>query len=337
MTMIPKIYLTSRLPADVMARLDRETDLAWNKEPRPATRAELLSGIEGRAGLLCNINDRIDAEILNSRSATRLKVVANFGVGFNNIDVSAATAGKIAVTNTPGVLTEATADMAFALLLAVARRLGEGERLVRSSAWTGWEPLQMLGADISGATLGIIGFGRIGRALAQRARGFGMRVIYWNRSPLETGEGTATGGTSVSMETLLSQADFISLHVAYHPATHHLIGEAELKLMKPTAYLINTSRGAVIDEAALVAALSNRNIAGAGLDVYEREPLLVPGLSKLDNVVLTPHLGSATLGTRARMGMIAVDNLLAACAGQRPPNCVNPELFEATVKGAGLR
>lgn len=325
--MKPRIYLTSRLPSEVMTRLQAETDLTWNSESRPATRAELLAGIAGRDGLLCNINDHIDAELLNSSSARDLKVVANFGVGYNNIDVSAATARKIAVTNTPGVLTDATADMALTLLLAVARRLGEGERLVRSGSWTGWEPLQMLGSDVSGATLGIIGFGRIGQAVARRAYGFGMKVVYWNRTRREGRDETQAGATALSFDALLRESDFISLHVAYNPATHHLIGEAQLRLMKPTAYLINTSRGSVIDEAALVAALKQRKIAGAGLDVFEREPALTPGLATLDSVVLAPHLGSATLGTRTKMGMIGVDNLLAACSGQRPPDCVNPEIF----------
>jgi glyoxylate reductase len=328
--MKPKIYLTGRLPPEVMTRLERETDLSWNKDPRSVTPSELLSGITGRQGLLCNINDRIDAELLNSSSARDLKVIANFGVGYNHIDVAAATTRKIAVTNTPGVLTDATADLTFALLLAVARRLGEGERLVRSGSWAGWEPLQMLGADVSGATLGIIGFGRIGRAVAKRARGFGMKIVYWNRTQLEAAEESQLGATFLGMEMLLSQSDFISLHVAYTPATHHLIGESQLNLMKSTAYLINTSRGPVIDEAALATALTQRRIGGAALDVYEREPALTPGLAKLDNVVLAPHLGSATFGTRTKMGMIAVDNLLAACAGQRPPNCVSHGIFVKT-------
>jgi glyoxylate reductase len=325
--MKPRVYVTSRLPPDVVTRLEHETVPAWNKESRPATRAELLAGLDGCIGLLCNINDRVDDELLNSTSASALKVIANFGVGYNHIDVTAASHRKIAVTNTPGVLTDATADMAFALLLAAARRLGEGERVVRAGSWTGWEPLQMLGADVSGATLGIVGFGRIGRAVAQRAQAFGMKIVYWNRTRLDPRQESETGAIHAPFETLLSQSDFISLHVAYGPATHHLIGKAQLGLMKPTAYLINTSRGAVIDEAALVSALANRKIAGAGLDVFEYEPKLTAGLAKLDNVVLAPHLGSATLGTRTKMGMIAVDNLLAAWAGKRPPDCVNPEVF----------
>ena len=320
------IYLTRRLPPAVMDRLARETDLVWNAENRAASKVEIIAGLRGRDALLCNIADSVDAEILSASPV--LKVVANFGVGFNNIDVATATTRKIPVTNTPGVLTEATADLAFTLLLAAARRLGEGERLVRARQWNGWEPMQLLGADLVGTSLGIIGFGRIGRAVARRARAFDLRVVYWNRTRLPAAEEAALGVTYAALEQLLRQADFISLHVAYGPQTHHLLGEAQFALMKSTAYVINTSRGAVVDEKALVRALQSRQIAGAGLDVYGNEPRLETGLYDLENVVLAPHLGSATIGTRTKMGMMALDNLLAACAGKRPPNCVNPEVFE---------
>src|ERR1017187_6330802 len=305
--MKPKVFLTRRMPPAVMERLERETDLAWHAEDRVATKTEIIAGLKGRDALFCNISDRVDVELLDS--CPGLKVVANFGVGFNNIDVATATARKIPVTNTPGVLTDATADIAFALLMNVARRIGEGERLVRANKWTGWQPLQLLGADIAGATLGIIGFGRIGRAVARRAKGFDMRVIYWNRTRLPASE--EAGAIYTSFDDVLRQSDFISLHVAYSSDTHHLLGEKQFALMKPTAFVINTSRGAVIDEAALVRALQTKRIAGAGLDVFEREPQLEPGLSELENVVLAPHLGSATIGTRTKMGMIAVDNLPA--------------------------
>jgi glyoxylate reductase len=319
--MKPKVFLTRQLPPAVMERLERETDLAWHREDRVATKAEVIAGMKGREALLCNILDRVDGALLDA--CPGLKVVANFGVGFNNIDVAAATARRIPVTNTPGVLTDATADMTFALLLAVARRLGEGERIVRANKWDGWQPLQLLAADVTGATLGIIGFGRIGQAVAQRAKAFGMRVIYWNRSDVR--ESFGFDATRVSFEDVLRQSDFVSLHVAYNPETHHLLSEPQFALMKPTAFVINTSRGAVINEAALVRALHTKRIAGAALDVFEREPQLAPGLADLENVVLAPHLGSATIGTRTKMGMIAVDNLLAVCAGRRPLNCVNPE------------
>jgi glyoxylate reductase len=321
--MKPKVFLTRRMPPAVMERLERETDLTWHSEDRAATKAEIIAGLKGRDALFCNILDRIDAELFDA--CPDLKVVANFGVGFNNIDVAAATARKIPVTNTPGVLTAATADIAFALLMNVARRIGEGERMVRAQKWTGWQPLQLLGVDLVGATLGIIGYGRIGRAVARRAQAFDMRVIYWNRTRLPASE--EAGATCASFDDVLRQSDFVSLHVAYNSETHHLLGEKQFTLMKPTAFVINTSRGAVIDEAALVRALQTKRIAGAGLDVFEREPQLEPGLCELENVVLAPHLGSATIGTRTKMGMIAVDNLLAVCAGQRPPNCVNLEVL----------
>jgi glyoxylate reductase len=321
--MKPRVFLTRQLPPAVMERLERETDLAWHREDRVATKAEVVAGMKGRQALLCTILDRIDAELLDA--CPGLKVVANFGVGFNNIDVAAATARKIPVTNTPGVLTDATADMTFALLLAVARRLGEGERIVRANKWEGWQPLQLLGSDVTGATLGIIGFGRIGQAVARRAKAFGMRVIYWNRSALP--ESPESDATRVSFEEALRQSDFVSSHVAYNSETHHLLDGPQFALMKPTAFMINTTRGAVINETALVRALQTKQIAGAALDVFEREPQLAPGLANLENVVLAPHLGSATIGTRTKMGMIAVDNLLAACEGRRPPNCVNPEVM----------
>jgi glyoxylate reductase len=321
--MKPKIFLTNRMPPAVMERLERETDLAWQPEDRAATRAEIVAGMKGREVLYCNILDRVDAELLDA--CPGLKVVANFGVGFNHIDVAAATARKIPVTNTPGVLTDATADIAFALLLNAARRIGEGERLVRAQKWKGWQPLQLLGADLAGATLGLVGYGRIGRAVARRAKGFDMRVIYWNRTRLPAPE--EAGAVYAELDDVLRQSDFVSLHVAYNSETHHLLGEKQFELMKPTAFVINTSRGAVINEAALVRALQTKRIAGAGLDVFEREPQIEPGLCELENVVLAPHLGSATVGTRTRMGMIVVDNLLAACAGRRPPNCVNPQVF----------
>jgi len=321
--MKPKVFLTRQLPPAVMERLERETDLAWHREDRVATKAEVIAGMKGREALLCNILDRVDGELLDASPG--LKVVANFGVGFNNIDVAAATARKIPVTNTPGVLTDATADMTFALLLAVARRLGEGERIVRANQWEGWQPLQLLAADVTGATLGVIGFGRIGQAVARRAKAFGMRVIYWNRSAVV--DSSESDATLVSFEEALRQADFVSLHVAYNSATHHLLDEPQFALMKSTAFVVNTARGAVINEEALVRALQTKRIAGAALDVFEREPQLAPGLADLENVVLAPHLGSATIGTRTKMGMIAVDNLLAICAGRRPPNCVNPEVL----------
>jgi glyoxylate reductase len=296
-----------------------------NSEDRFLSKAEIIAGIQDVDGLLCLLTDTIDDEILAANP--QLKVVANFAVGFNNIDVAAATRRRILVTNTPGVLTETTADMAFALLLSSARRLVEGDRFVRTRRWQGWGPLQFLGADVTGTTLGLIGLGRIGRAMVPRAKGFSMRVIYWNRTRLSPEEEASLGVSYRSMDDVLRESDFVSLHVALNADTRHLIGAAQLQLMKPTAYLINTARGPVIDERALVRALQDGTIAGAGLDVYEHEPLLEPELYELDNAVLPPHLGSATIGTRTRMGNMAARNCLAGCLGQRPPNLVNSEVW----------
>jgi len=322
----PKIFLTRELPPESMRILSEASELTFNQEDRVLSKQEIIRGVRDADGLLCLLTDSIDEEILEA--APNLKVVANFAVGFNNIDVAAATRRRIPVTNTPGVLTDSTADMAWALLMDAARRLSEGDRLVRTRQWTGWGPLQLLGADITGATLGIIGLGRIGQALARRARGFEMRVCYWNRTRLSEQEERELGVQYCSMDTLLGESDFLSLHVALNDETHHLIGASELGRMKPNAILINTARGPIVDEAALVEALKTGVIAAAGLDVYEREPILERELYDLENVVLAPHLGSATIGTRTKMGNMAVENCLLACQGQRPINLVNGEVYE---------
>ena len=324
--MKPRTLVTRLLPPPVMDRLRRETELALEPEDRVFAPAEIIAAAAACEALLPTVTETIDAAVI--AAAPRLRVIANFGVGFNHIDVAAATARRIAVTNTPGVLTEATADIAFGLLIAAARRLGEGERLVRSRAWTGWGPLQLLGHDVAGATLGLVGFGRIAQAMARRAHGFGMRVLYWSRARRSAADEEKLGVAYRDRDALLAESDFVSLHVAYTPDTHHWIDAAALARMKPTAVLINTSRGPVVDERALVEALRRGAIAAAGLDVFEREPRLEPGLHDLPNCVLLPHLGSATAGTRTRMGMIAADNLLAACRGERPPNCVNPAVLD---------
>ena len=271
------------------------------------------------------LTDQIDAEILDANP--NLKVVANYAVGFNNVDVAAATERKIPVTNTPGVLTDTTADMAFALLMAAGRRVAEGDRFVRTRGWTGWGPLQFLGGDITGATLGLVGMGRIAQAMVPRAQGFDMEVIYWNRTRLPAEQEAKLNVTYAPLESVLAQSDFVSVHVALNEETRHLIGEAQLALMKPTACIINTARGPVIDEKALVHALQSGVIASAGLDVYENEPLLEPELYELENAVVAPHLGSGTIGTRTKMGNMAAENCLAACRGQRPKNLVNPEIY----------
>jgi glyoxylate reductase len=322
----PKIFLTRELPPDTMSILRASSVLTINGQDRYLSKDEMMEGIQGVDGLLCLLTDTIDDEILAANPD--LKVVANFAVGFNNIDVAAATRRKILVTNTPGVLTDTTADMAWALLMGAARRIGEGDRFVRTRAWQGWGPLQFLGADVTGATLGLIGLGRIGRAMVPRAKGFEMDIVYWNRNRLSRKEEQSLGVSYREMDDLLRHSDFVSIHVALCEQTRHLIGPSQLSLMKPTACIINTARGPVIDEKALVKALKDGTIGSAALDVYENEPLIEPELYDLSNAVLAPHLGSGTIGTRTKMGNMAAENCLAACRGERPPNLVNPEIFD---------
>lgn len=324
--MRPKIFLTRQLPTETMEFLGRESELTFNPDDRVLSKDEIITGVAGVDGLLCLLTDVIDDDVLAANPG--LKVVANYAVGFNNIDVAAATARKIPVTNTPGVLTDSTADLTFALILATARRIVEGDRLMRTKSWTGWAPLQLLGGDVTGRTLGLIGMGRIGQAVARRAIGFDMNVLYWNRTRLPEIDEAKHGLTYAEIDAVLSQSDFVSMHVAMTDETHHLIGRDRLALMKSSATIINTARGPIIDEAALVDALSSGTIASAGLDVYEHEPRLHPGLSELDNVVILPHLGSATIGTRTQMGMMAANNCLMACRGEVPPNLVNPKALE---------
>jgi glyoxylate reductase len=291
------------------------------------TKAELIERLKSAPydGLYCMLTNAVDAEVLSV--APNLKVIANMAVGYNNIDVAEATRRHIPVTNTPGVLTDTTADFGWALIMSSARRVPEADRFLRAGRFHGWGPLMMVGHDIYGKTLGIVGFGRIGRAVAKRATGFDMQVLYHDKYPADSETERALNARSVSMDELLSTADFISLHTDYNPETHHLISTPQFAMMKPTAYLINTSRGPVVDEAALVDALTSGKIAGAGLDVYENEPSVNPGLLALENVVLTPHIASASLDTRNSMSLTAAENLLAGLRGEHPPNCVNPEVY----------
>ncbi|MCE5244108.1 MAG: D-glycerate dehydrogenase [Desulfobacteraceae bacterium] len=319
------VLITALLPDEVVSLIRQEHRVEMNGELRPMEREKLLRGLEGKDGLLCSITDRIDGELLDR--APGLKIIANYGVGFDHIDLEAVTRKGIPVTNTPGVLTDATADIAFALILATARRMVEGDRIARAGRFRFWSPLNFLGQQVSGKTLGIVGFGRIGRALAKRAAGFDMRVIYHSRTRLDLSEELKLNVDYASFEELLRAADFVSVHVPLTSQTRHLVGARELKLMKPSAYLVNTARGPVVDEAALVEALRNGTIRGAGLDVYENEPDLAPGLAELDNAVLLPHVGSATIETRTRMAHMAAENLLAGLRGEKPPNCLNWELL----------
>ena len=290
---------------------------------------ELRDRVRGFDAILCMLHDPIDATVLAAAEGCRL--FANMAVGFNNVDVAEASRRGILVTNTPGVLTEATADLTWALILAAPRRVAEGDRVMRAGRFPGWGPNYMLGGDVTGRTLGLVGPGRIATAVAERAVGFRMTLLYAGRR--ESPGLDALGARRVELDTLLEEADFVSLHVPLTPETTHLIDRRALGLMKPTAYLINTARGPVIDEAALVETLKAGRIAGAGLDVYEREPLMADGLAGCDNAVLLPHLGSATVDTRARMSRIAAENVIAFLEGRKPPNLVNPEAWiEATVR-----
>ncbi len=314
----PTLFITRLLPQPVMDAIPRHYQLIAEPVDGPSTAEQLRHGFAQADAVICTLNDRIDASLL--AHATKLKIIANYAVGYNNIDVSAAARRGITITNTPDVLTDATADLTWALLLALARRVVEADAWVRTGDWSGWTPTQLLGADVSGKILGIIGMGRIGQAVAQRASGFRMSVLYAGRHPIDRPTGVTWEWHP--LDVVLAKSDFLSLHVPLTDATRHLIGRRELALMKSTAYLINTSRGPVIDEAALAAALETRTIAGAGLDVYEQEPVIFPGLIPRPNVVLLPHLGSATDETRVQMGRICLDNIAAVLEGRPAPNRV---------------
>jgi len=320
------IFVTRALPGDFLSKFGSAYSVKVYPYDRNITKDELLTYVKDCSGLISMLSDPIDEDVL--AAGKNLKVVANYAVGFNNIDVAAATARGIAVVNTPDVLTEASADLAWALLLATSRRILEGDAMTRDGKFRGWAPELLLGMPVYGQTLGIIGAGRIGRAVARRAKGFGMRILYHNRSRLAAEVEEELGMTYVGLEELLTESDFITLHCPLTPETKRLIGAAELAKMKPTAVLINTARGPVVDEAALLKALRNKEIFGAGLDVYEREPLLTPGLADLPNVVLTPHIASADVRTRLAMVDMVVEDVIAVLEGHRPSNLVNPEVWE---------
>ncbi len=315
-----KVYVTRMISGEALDLLDKHFDVRVNPEDRVLNKEEMLEAVEDADGLLCLINDEIDREIISR--AGKLKIIANYGVGYDNIDVATATERGIIVTNTPGVLTDATADLAWALLFAVARRVVESDRFAREGRYRAWAPSLLLGMDVTGKTLGIIGAGRIGRAFARKSTGFNMKILYHSRNRDEELE-KELNARWTDKDTLLKNADFVSVHVPLKEDTYHMIGERELRMMKKTAVLINTSRGPVIDERALAEALKNGEIWGAGLDVYENEPEIDKGLIPLDNVVLLPHLGSATNATRYKMAMMAAENVVAVLNGGRPLNPVN--------------
>jgi len=325
MKTLAPILVTGNLPASVLDTLKREFQVECHAEDRPMSRSKLLHSIRDKVGLLSMITDDINGELLDH--APKLIMIANMAVGYNNIDLEAVTRRGILVSNTPGILTEATADLAFSLILGVARRIAEGDRMVREGRFRFWAPFHFLGRDVSGKTLGIIGMGRIGKAVVRRAKGFQMPILYFSRNPLEETEEEELNARYVPLNTLLGESDFVSLHIPLSSVTRHFISEKELALMKPTAFIINTSRGPVVDEKSLLCALENGIIAGAGIDVYENEPAITPGLEKLDQVLLLPHVGSATLETRTKMAAMAAGNLLAGLRGEAPPNLVNPEVL----------
>jgi glyoxylate reductase len=323
----PKVLATRPLFPAAQQILNASCEVDYWTRPERISKEELFRRIADKEGLVCLLTDKVDGELL--AAAPKLRIAANVAVGYDNISLVECTKRGVAATNTPGVLDETTADFAWTLLMAAARRLGEGEELARSGKWTGWDLDQLVGADVWGKTLGLVGFGRIGRAVARRASGFQMKVIYHDavRVPLDVERGFHAEYRDLS--ALLGEADFVSLHVPLLPETRGLFNAKTLSLMKPTSFLINTSRGPVVDEAALVQALEKKQIAGAALDVYEKEPLINPGL-KRPNVVLAPHIASASLETRTKMACMAAENVVSLLKGRRPPNILNPEVLKAS-------
>jgi len=324
--MKPRVYVTRILPKEAMDRINSYCDAKIWDGPLPPPREVLEENVANIDGLLSLLTDKIDAARMDK--APKLKVISNYAVGFDNIDIPAATKRGIIVGNTPGVLTETTADHAFALLMAAGRRIVEGDKEVRAGKWKTWGPMILLGQDIHGATLGIVGLGRIGAAVAQRAKGFGMKIMYYDVIRQEKVE-KELGIQYTDLDTLLSQSDFITIHTNLTKETHHLIGAKQFEIMKRTGILVNTSRGPIVDNMALYEALRNKKIAYAALDVTEPEPLPAEHpLLTLDNVIVVPHIASASVASRTKMGLMAADNLIAGLKGEMPPNPVNPEVLK---------
>jgi gluconate 2-dehydrogenase len=322
----PRILICRAIAPEVVARLEQHFDVSANPSDEVWSKAQLIDHLRDKDGLFATGGERVDDEVL--AACPRLRICANMAVGFNNFDLDAMTARGVIGTNAPGVLTETTADFGFALLMATARRVTEAERYLRAGQWKRWAYDNLLGADIHGSTLGILGMGRIGQALARRgALGFGMKVIYHNRSRLDEATELETRATYVGKDELLRSADHLVLVLPYSKQSHHAIGAAELSLMKPSATLVNIARGGIVDDAALAWALREKRIAAAGLDVFEGEPTVYPDLLSLPNVVLTPHIASATRPTRLAMANVAADNLIDFFAGGTPPNPVNPQVL----------
>ena len=322
--MRPTVFVTRKIPEQGIELLRKHCDVEVSPHDRVLSKQEIIDGMRGKDALLCLLTDKIDAELLDSNP--RLRVVSNYAVGVDNVDVKAATERHIPVCNTPGVLNESVADHAIALMLAISRRIVEADRFTRAGNYHGWAPMLLLGNDVFGKTIGVVGLGRIGRGVAERAaRGFNMKVLYYDIRRDAKFE-KDVGAKFSTLGEILKKADYISIHVPLLPQTRHLFGAKEFKKMKNSAYLINTSRGPVVDEQALVAALRDREIAGAALDVFENEPALSPGLAELDNVIVVPHIASATVETRGGMSLMAAENLLAVLEGKKPKSQVNPDV-----------
>ncbi|UCG29159.1 MAG: D-glycerate dehydrogenase [candidate division WOR-3 bacterium] len=322
----PRVLLTRALPAPGMMLLMDNFEMEINPNDDVMPRARLMESVVDKEGLACLLTDNIDSGII--KNAPHLRIIANYAVGFNNIDLSEARRRKIPVTNTPDVLTETTADLTVGLMLSIARRIVEGDRYVRSGGFTGWAPELLLGSDFHGKKLGIIGMGRIGRAVARRAHGFDMILLYYDARRLPLDVENEVGAEYRELKELLTESDYVSIHAPLNEYTQHLISVPELKIMKKTAYLINAARGPIVDEEALVTALKNRDIAGCALDVYENEPAVTPDLIKMPNAVLVPHLGSASVETRTKMALMVAHNLIAVLIDKKhPPNVVNPEIY----------
>lgn len=324
--MAPRIFVTQPIPDNALTRLREVAEVELNPDPlHIITKPELMAALRRNQHLFCLLHDRVDAEVING--SQNLKLIASMAIIPAGIDVVAASARRIPVTTIPPVVTEATADLHWALLLAVARRVVEADRALRSGLFPGGQSMRFVGSEVHGKTLGIVGLGAIGEAVARRAGGFGMRILYTKRRRLDEAREAALGAEYRSLDDLLRESDFVSINAALSPETVHLISHREFGLMRPSAYLVNTARGPIVDEKALVRALEEKRIAGAALDVYEHEPTVEPRLVNLPSVVLTPHLGSAALETRERMAAIVVENIVAVVEGRRPPNLFNPEIY----------
>lgn len=326
----PQIFVTRQIPQEGLEILKDYCQVEVSEYDGVIPRSLLLKRVKDTDGLLVLLTDKIDKEVI-SAAGKRLRVISNYAVGYNNIDIGEATKKGIMVTNTPGVLTETTADLAWALLMSIARRIVEGDKFVRAGKFRGWEPMLLLGTDIYEATLGLIGFGRIGQAMARRAKGFNLKVLYYDKNPVSPIIEKELGVSRAGFDEILRKSDFISIHVPLNEETFHLIGQKELSIMKKESYLINTARGPIVDEKALVKALKDGVIRGAALDVFENEPEIEQELMSLDNIVMVPHIGSASYQTRTKMAIIAAKNILSALKGERPEFLVNPEVLDKKI------